>query len=241
MGNNVINSVGFISGYGPLIRGAKFVNGFSGNTSGTVDIYTCPAGKKAFLTWVYGAGASPGMTGTLYIKVSGTYYSLTGAAALLGTAARLFVGQVINAGESFSVTVNSNPGGNLWVRVMEMDISTPLYTARLLSLAAGNNTLLTVSSGKTGIVIDSSGGVYVNASGGIYRNLSGTSRNIKVYHVPNGGSTGTGNQFLLNAAVANNAAASVSVPISMNSGDFIVINTDASTATQWAYTTYYEI
>ncbi len=241
MGNNVINGVGFISGYGPLIRGAKFVNGFSGSTSGTVDIYTCPSGKKAFLTWIYGAGASPGMTGSLNIKVSGTYYPLTPLNTLLGTAARLFIGQVINAGESFSVIVNSNPGGNLWVRVMEMDISTPLYTARLLSLSAGNNTLLTVDSGSTAIAIDSSGGVYVNASGGLYKNISGASRNINIYHVPNGESPGTGNQYLQNTAVANNANANVSNPISMNAGDSIVINTDAATATQWAYITYYEI
>ena len=80
MGNNVINSVGFISGFGPLIRGAKFINGFSGNTCGTVDIYTVPAGRKAFLTWVYGI-RSPSMSGTLNIKVSGTYYNLLGANA----------------------------------------------------------------------------------------------------------------------------------------------------------------
>lgn len=174
MGNNVINSVGFISGFGPLIRGAKFINGFSGNTSGTVDIYTVPAGRKAFISWVYGI-SSPIMSGTLNIKVSGTYYNLLGANAAFGNVARLFVGQVINAGESFSFITGANPGGNLWVRIMEMDISTPLYTGRNLSLTSGANTLMTVSSGKTAMVIDSSGGCYINSSGGQYRNLSGIS------------------------------------------------------------------
>lgn len=240
MGNNVINSVGFISGFGPLIRGAKFINGFSGNTSGTVDIYTVPAGRKAFISWVYGI-SSPIMSGTLNIKVSGTYYNLLGANAAFGNVARLFVGQVINAGESFSFITGANPGGNLWVRIMEMDISTPLYTGRNLNLTSGANTLMTVSAGKTAMVIDSSGGCYINSSGGQYRNLSGSARSVQVYHVPNGGSPGSGNQFSGNAAVANNAAVTVSVPRSMNSGDSIVVNTDASTATQWAYTTYYEI
>lgn len=241
MGNNIINGIGFVSGFGPIIRGAKAVNAFSGNTSGTVDIYTVPTGKKAFISWLYGISSSPGMTGSLNIKVGGTYYGLTGISTALGTNARLFVGMVLNAGESFSVIVNSNPGGNLWVRAMEMDISTPLYTGRLLSLSAGNNTLMTVTTGKTAMIIDSSGGCYVNASGGLYRNLSGGNRNVKTYHVPNGGSPGTTNQFNQNTALATGNNLIVSIPTSMGSGDSIVINTDAATATQWAYTTYYEI
>jgi len=125
---------------------------------------------------------------------------------------------------------------------MEMDISTPIFTARLLSLAAGDNTIFTVGAGKTAITLDTLGGVYVNGSGGLYKNFSGASRSIKVYHIPNGGSSGTGNQYFQNTAVANSSGVVVpSVPVSMNAGDSIVINTDASTATQWVYMTYYEI
>lgn len=241
MGNNVINNVGFISGFGPLVRGAKFVNAFSGSTSGTVDIYTCPAGKKAFITQVMGI-SSPIMTGALQLKVSGNYYNFTALNTAWGNVSTNSFGIVINAGEGLSFTVNSNAGGNLWARVMEMDISTPIYTARLLSLAAGDNTIFTVNPGKTAITLDTLGQVYVNGSGGIYKNFSGASRNIKVYHVPNGSSSGTGNQYFQNTAVANSSGVVVpSVPASMNAGDSIVINTDAATATQWVYMTYYEI
>lgn len=241
MGNNIINNVGFISGFGPLVRGAKFVNAFSGNTSGTVDIYTCPAGKKALITQVMGI-SSPIMTGGLQLKISGNYYNFTAPNTIWGNVSTNSFGIVINPGEGLSFTVNSNPGGNLWARIMEMDISTPIYTARLLSLAAGDNTIFTVGAGKTAITLDTLGGAYVNGSGGIYKNFSGSSRSIKVYHVPNGGSSGTANQYFQNTAVANSSGVVVpSVPSSMNSGDSIVINTDASTATQWVYMTYYEI
>ena len=241
MGNNIINNVGFISGFGPLVRGAKFVNAFSGNTSGTVDIYTCPAGKKALITQVMGI-SSPIMTGGLQLKISGNYYNFTAPNTIWGNVSTNSFGIVINPGEGLSFSVNSNPGGNLWARIMEMDISTPIYTARLLSLAAGDNTIFTVGAGKTAITLDTLGGAYVNGSGGIYKNFSGASRSIKVYHVPNGGSSGTANQYFQNTAVANSSGVVVpSVPSSMNSGDSIVINTDASTATQWVYMTYYEI
>ncbi len=241
MGNNIINNVGFISGFGPLVRGAKFVNAFSGNTSGTVDIYTCPAGKKALITQVMGI-SSPIMTGGLQLKISGNYYNFTPPNTIWGNVSTNSFGIVINPGEGLSFTVNSNPGGNLWARIMEMDISTPIYTARLLSLASGDNTIFTVGAGKTAITLDTLGGAYVNGSGGIYKNFSGASRSIKVYHVPNGGSSGTANQYFQNTAVANSSGVVVpSVPASMNSGDSIVINTDASTATQWVYMTYYEI
>lgn len=241
MGNNIINNTGFISGFGPLVRGAKFVNAFSGSTSGTVDFYTCPAGKKALITQTMGI-SSPIMTGGLQIKVGGTYYNITAPNTGWGNIATNSFGIVLNAGESLSFTVNSNAGGNLWARVMEMDISTPIYTARLLSLSAGDNTIFTVSPGKTAITLDTLGGVYVNGSGGLYKNFSGASRSIKVFHVPNGGSSGTSNQYFQNTAVANSSGVVVpSVPVSMNAGDSIVINTDASTATQWVYMTYYEI
>lgn len=241
MGNNIINNVGFISGFGPLVRGAKFVNAFPGNTSETDDIYTCPAGKKALITQVMGI-SSPIMTGGLQLKISGNYYNFTAPNTIWGNVSTNSFGIVINPGEGLSFTVNSNPGGNLWARIMEMDISTPIYTARLLSLAAGDNTIFTVGAGKTAITLDTLGGAYVNGSGGIYKNFSGASRSIKVYHVPNGGSSGTANQYFQNTAVANSSGVVVpSVPSSMNSGDSIVINTDASTATQWVYMTYYEI
>lgn len=127
MGNNVINNVGFISGFGPLVRGAKFVNAFSGNTSGTVDIYTCPAGKKALITQVMGI-SSPIMTGGLQLKISGNYYNFTAPNTIWGNVSTNSFGIVINPGEGLSFTVNSNPGGNLWARIMEMDISTIVYS-----------------------------------------------------------------------------------------------------------------
>src|SRR5690606_38967139 len=124
-------------------------------------IYTCPAGKKALITQVMGI-SSPIMTGALQLKVSGNYYNFTALNTAWGNVSTNSFGIVINAGEGLSFTVNSNAGGNLWARVMEMDISTPIYTARLLSLSAGDNTIFTVSAGKTAITLDTLGQVYVN-------------------------------------------------------------------------------
>lgn len=240
MGNNMMNAIGFISGMGPLIRGAKFVPAIVTNASGTTDMYTCPAGKKAFVTVTYGVNGST--SGPFQIKVGGTYYAMS-LSGIRGASNIDYYPIVINAGESFSFTATGSPstGTNIWARVMEMDISTPLYTGRLLSLSAGNNTVFTVSTGKTAIILDVFGGTAISFTAGGYFNTSGSNRSIKYYIVPNGGSPGTSNQYFQNTAVATGGKASGPFPISMNSGDSFVINTDANTATQWVWVTYYEI
>lgn len=233
-----------MSGLGPLIRGAKFVNATVNNISGAMDIYTCPVGKKAYISLVYGVGGSS-TAGTYQIKVGGVYYNRsTVGLAIGGGTSTNFVPTVLNAGEGFAVNVTSGGGTGciVWSRIVEMDISTPLYTGRLFSFSTGNNTLFTVTSGKTAMTLDVWGQhSYSPGTPNGYFNFSGGTRNISTYIVPNGGSPTSSNKFNGSASLANGSALQVATTLSMNGGDSIVISTDASTSTQLAYATYFEI
>jgi hypothetical protein len=242
MGNNVINSFGFISGCGSLLRGAKFVNGLASNLNSTVDIYTCPTGRKAYISAIYSSGGTS-VTGTYKIKVGGNYYNRSTPGLSVSSNSFNTMPTVINAGESFSITINAGggTGANIWVRIIEMDISSPIYSPRLLTISSGNNTLYTVPSGKTALILDGYGG-QGNAAGtpNGYFNVSGGAITVSSYVVPNAGSPGTGN-LLNTGSVANNGSLVVAQSMSMNSGDSIVVNSASSSASQWAWVTVLEL
>lgn len=238
MSNNCIDTIGFISGYGPLVGEAKYVNAFTDNITGTVDLYTAPTGKKGFVTNFYLLNSSS-MTALPQIKISSTYYNLI-APAINSAAVNFGLGYVINSGETLAVNSLTNPGGRAWAQVLEIDNSVPIYTAINLSLSSGNNTLYTCPSGKTATLIDSVAGNFsIGTSAGRYVNSSGSNRNVIFYHVPNGGSPGTSNIFF-STTLPTNQSNFPSYPRPMVPGDSIVVNTDAS-GNQIAWVTYYEI
>lgn len=244
-----INRYAMSTGYTNKLSGLAYIpaNGTPA-ASGTVDWYTCPTGKRAAIMGISYCSPSGNASITPMLKSGGNYYNLnaTQTATSIGVGAGGIVNLIIlEAGESIS-TNQSTSSINVWISIMEFDSAIPFKTVKLLSLASGNNTLYICPAGKTAIFVsDNLSPLSASTVKSVnYWNNSGASRNISAYHVPNGGSPGSSNQFLptIPQAVANGSFMTNSaVSNCMNAGDSIVINTDAATATQFAWVTVQEI
>jgi len=224
---------------------ADYVSAFASVNTGDTDLYTVPTGKKAIIATrtLYNSSAG-NITYYFQIKVSSTYYPIS-AATLLASGAdssspSIPGSIVLGAGESIAVNTVTNNGLNIWMKVIEFDATfAGVKTSRILNLANGDNTLYTVPSGKTALIL----GTNLDISPGTLNlsNRSGAARNITVYIVPSGGSAGTTNQIFQTTAVGSGALQQFTMNVSMDSGDFIVVNTNSGTAGQHAYVTYMEI
>jgi hypothetical protein len=84
---------------------------------------------------------------------------------------------MLNAGEILSVNTATNNGLNIWHIIYEMDASSPIYGGRVLGLANGDNTLFTISAGKTGTLLSGALSLFVLSSYSIINN-SGGARSI---------------------------------------------------------------
>lgn len=245
MGNNSINSFGLISSVGPLIRGAKYVTATVTNIqSGDQDLYTVPAGRKALSLIYFGVGGTS-TAGYFEIKISGTYYRISAASTNLGGTTNVIpIGFLLNAGETFAI--NGQAGGNTgcrcWMSFCEMDISSNVYVARNLALSNGDNTLYTVPAGKTACIINGYGNIYGAASmQPSYFNNSGSPVTVTGYIVPNGGSTGSTTTYFNATSTADAGSQTIFRPVSLQSGDFLVINTNSGTAGQTGWVNYFEM
>lgn len=241
--NNSINSVWEQAG-GLLVK-PQFISGlFSNIASGDVDLYTVPSGRAAIFT--NGGGIFNSTAGSItafsQIKVSGTYYrtgrDVVNSAGNSGNLITLL--SVLNAGESFAINTTAL-GINLAIGIIEFDPSSPLKTYRVLTLSNGDNTIMTVPSGKMSKMLatnldDTANGV-IN-----YFNDSGASRNVIGYGVLNGGSIGSGSQRNISLPVSDNQESNYSTGIStLKAGDFVALNTNSGTATQSAFVSVIEL
>lgn len=230
---------------GPTLPNVKLLNGFAGSLgTGDNDLYTVPAGRRALIVNLL-VFANGGVTFTIFpqIKISGTYYRLgTGNTISTNNSATMTANSyVAEAGEILSVNTN-NVGANVWARIVEFENSSCLSSRKLTSLSAGNNTLYTVASGKSANIYAATF-VPTTLPTLTFWNNSGGTRTVNVFNVPNGGSSGTSNQSAKNISIGNgtvNITGLITAP-ALNSGDFIVVNTDASTATQFCFATVCEI
>lgn len=247
-----INRCAVSLGYTNKLSGANFVSAAGRSAaSGTVDWYTCPAGKRAAILAFSYCTSTGTATITPMFKSGGNYYNMSTAQTVntLGVATAGVVNQIVlDTGETFSTNQSTNTV-NAFISILEFDSDIPLKTIKLLSLSSGNNTLYTCPAGKTAICCSS------NLSGGIqstllssnkainYWNNSGGSRSVGFYHVPNGGSPGSTNQLLQTnpGTVSAGSFSNTIMMNAMNAGDFLVVSTDAATATQWAWVTVMEL
>lgn len=212
-------------------------------SSGQTDVYTCPSNKRAFV--LQKIIAVPSAT-TAYdsIKVSGTYYQITISSSTVNSfnsGANNGSSIILEAAEILSTNTNVN-GCNIWWTIIEFDNTCPLKTVKLLSLSSGANTVYTVPAAKSAFVLASVGtGVtpILTGYGAIhYANTSGGTRTVSANAVPSGGSVGSTNLLAPAVTVANNninASAGIICPGTLNTGDFLNLNTDAATATQIAW------
>lgn len=243
MTQNSINNDNY--GLRQLSSLGKYVSGFASVNTGDTDLYTVPTGKKALICNQNSYNSSVGnITYFWQIKVSSTYYRISSSVTLATgnrtSSTTVPAAIVLSAGESISINTATNNGLNVWIRVIEFDATfAGVKTARILSLANGDNTLYTVPAGKTAIIL----GTHMEMNPGTinFCNASGASRDVIIYIVPSGETAGTTNQVFPTTAVGNGVFQQFTVNASMDAGDFIVINTNSGTAGQNAYVTYMEI
>lgn len=232
--------------YYPQLTGVSYPRVWGSNlATGDNDLYTVPTGKKTIIHSGGMRAYNPSAGSITYyseIKVSGSYYR-TGAGVTLTTGvgentSGLVQGILLNAGESFSVNTATTAGLNILYSAIEFDASNPVYGGRSLALASGDNTILTVSAGKT-VFFPFNLTAASHLQIGIF-NASGASRNYVLYNVPSGGSAGTTNQIFPTTAVADVTASSFTHGGTMNAGDFLVLNSNDGTAGQVTWCIYFE-
>lgn len=141
------------------ITGVKVYNSWtkSSATSGNVDFYTVPVGKRAVWmnTFFINTGTS---TGSLLpqVKVGGNYYRLTSAVVQPNANNFLTVGPgslkyyVAEAGELLSVQVTVSPAGSWAIRplILEFDATSYVKSVKLINQPFGDSLLYTVPVGK---------------------------------------------------------------------------------------------
>lgn len=226
-----------------------YINAFQSNMStGTTDFYTCPAGKRAAV-YNFNATTTTGTSAvTPQFKSGGNYYELNSFVAGTGSISRNTNCIILDSGESVACVVGT-AGVNVWFSIIEYDDDIPIKTVKVLSLSAGNNTVYTCPANTVAApywdnLVRNYDNNFIAAGspqGVTYQNGSGTSRSIAIYCVPNGDSPGTANQMTNGTLTVSNGNHSFNRPIPyLNAGDSFVINTDASTATQWVYVTVAE-
>jgi hypothetical protein len=242
--------------FGLNLINAKFISVntyFAASTGGTKNnVYTCPAGRRAYVMSLFVANNVGGTSSTFstLVNVGGTSYQIGslssttpagGNTTVLGTAV-----YVLEAGEVLQVANTTTTSFSVFGTIVEFDNTSPLKSVKLLTLSSGENTIYTVSTGKSAVLLPPTP-VFTSSSGNYgvtYRNDSGGTRTLKLYVVPNGGSVGISNQVAGGSAgttvTTGNSSEIGIAPLSMVAGDSIVLSTDAATAQQWAYLTVLE-
>jgi len=238
------------SAYRHPFPNAKAINSFSGNmgSSGDVDFYTVPTGRRAILTALSANNNTGGSINVIpKLKVSSTYYRLGATTAVsAGTNSNVtgLLG-VAEAGESFAVNVSAT-GLNVWLKIVEFDSSSPIVCTRLLgtAIANGDNTLYTCPSGYSVVLLscfDVPASVST-ATGGIrYGNDTGSSRTLKLNVVPSGGSVGTSNLMVQTQTASNAALTAMTPTFALAAGDFVSVNVDSNSASQILWIVVQEI
>jgi len=228
-----------------LPKNAAFVRATLNNiaVTGDSDIYTVPAGKIAIVgrIRVYN---NNGSLATVYptFKLSGTYFRIV--ASPLIVSANSSTSATINRAAPAGTTIAVNTtltGINVWIDVLLLNADCGFVPIALTSLAAGDNTIYTCPANKTAVLIDSNNLVPFGPNTLAYTNQSGATRTIKVYQVNSGGSSSTSNLIMGSSTVTNNSCNTGALSSSMTSGDSLILNTDASTASQAVFGTVLEL
>ena len=251
----------------PLMPNALFVNTCpTGGThlceidsSTEKDLYTVPANRKALMVDViYNDNNDSCNQVVSQVKISGTYFaydfvtSVPGGSSTWNTqfnAPFLFL-----AGETFSLLKpGAGNGCRFMAHLIEFDATSPISRVLVTTFAAGNNTVFTAPSSSIefwGLPSANGGALGITGSSGgspfnginWYFNNSGTTRTIQAFMVPNGATADNGYQlmgaFSGGTTTVNAVTAEFGLNYGMQSGDTIVLNTDASTAGQLFAATY---
>lgn len=216
---------------GTNVTGLSYPRAAQNNaSSGNVDLYTCPAGKRA---WIGGISAynttGSSITAIPKIKISSTYYQIGSSSTLnanIDTLVDFFWGVFIEAGDKATVNLSAS-GANVWARVVEFDNTAPMKMERLVDPATGQHTVYTVPSGKTAVLTDGVIGINGGYWSGSIRaaNFTGNNGDYQIYVVNSGGSAGSSNQ-LSSYNLNTGSTAYLGHYMTLNTGDFIVVQSN---------------
>lgn len=257
-GTVTLNGGGF-SPFGTLPN-ASFVSGYSiGTSSGNSDIYTVPAGRRAYICNLYTLNTSgTNCSFQMQIKISGTYYPLNaGTGFSIGNQNTCYSSAVVpyvaEAGETLAVNC-SQASFTTWAAIVEFDDTSTLYTSKVTSMVNGNNTVYTAPASTTSLLVSQSmfgsngstgGGSNSGTSGSAcfcFSNVSGANRTVSWNLVPSGGTVGSTND--LTGGTQNSGSGTVlyqGIPLTLNAGDFVNVSTSSAAAGQLAWVTVVEL
>lgn len=238
---NIVGSIAVASmPFGKLFgTSLKSIRNF-GNSGGAgdIDVYTAPAGKRAFVISTQVNNTSGGtITWHYETKIGGTYYRILGqpSSSIAAQTGAFSVNQIycIEAGETFSINVSGANFGYL-LNIMEFDNTSPLKTVKITSatMVNGDNSFYTVPAGKIAVpILPSALGIW--GSGNFnYENDSGATRTISVYAVPNGQAISNSYKIANALAVNNGNSSTFNAPLIMGAGDFVDFNVDSNAGPQ---------
>jgi len=209
--------------------------------AGDTDLYTVPVGRKAYVIDLMTTNGTAGPINEYpEVKLGGSYYPIfqqnTNNAHTYGSNTGCGI-IVLSAGEKASIHTNG-AGLSAWFKITEFDDSSPLKRADIKSFSPGDNVLYTVPVGKTVEFQNGRTSITPLSAQYKYLNFSGAPRTINVYHVPFGGSPSTANQT--DTATVADTTFRFDLVYSLLPGDFLDVNVDAGTATQYCWVNYIE-
>jgi hypothetical protein len=203
--------------------------------NGNNDLFTVPLGKRAALSACLYNQSGGSLTYTPQLKINGVYV-LTGPVVPVSNNASVSIlpfnsTLIAEAGETISLNCSGIMG--LFAGIVLFDVTDGILSPKLTTLQTGDNTLYTCPAGKYAFTTNAS-----NAGNSPIRvlNNSGATRTYKLRCVPFGVSPS--DTFLIaasfTAANGTQSNQAISSSVFMKPGDFININVDAGTATQFA-------
>lgn len=222
------------------ITGVKYVNGFIRELSGNLrDVYTCPAGKRAFVMGYvfYSQGGTTATT--IEIKVGASYFKLwlNSLSAGARSVNNIEPAIILEAGETIAIDANEVTGFNGWLKIVEFDSANDIVvkTVKVTSFSVGDNLIYTTPAEKSAILLGGTLELNARSESLFYFNDSGAARSIGWFVVPNGGSPVSTYRVGGNVSVANLTRSATTFPAALSAGDSVYINVDAATAKQIAW------
>jgi len=216
--------------------------------TGTTDLYTVPAGKRAVMGYslLHNASGVGNIVWNYAIKVSGTSYRINSntTTANAATSTAVIPNIILEAGEIFQITTATNSGANFWCKIFTFDANFPLYSPKIFNPASGDNTLYTCPADTKAVITTANGNENIASTGLMSAlNNSGGALNFSTYVVPSGGSTGTTNR-IFNAIAIGDLTSNIAFTTNaiLNAGDFLVFNlSGAGGANSICWTNVFEL
>lgn len=213
---------------------------FIGTTSGSgdLDLYTCPAGKRAAIQTLYGTNTNASAA-VIYaeLKIGSTYYRLTTNSSSISTTTQYAqnVQYTLDGGESIAINATQS-GVNITATIIEYDTAgSSLKSVKITNPSNGNNTLYTVPTGKTAFITASQNGIYLTGNNSFNVCTDATSTSYYFNLVPSGGSVATSNKIFPTTSLAANTRTQINMNVTMTAGDFINYNTATGSSGQIAW------